>query len=162
MDNKPTHPTNLKPSLIDLSNATTPKKALDFPNILDQVRTNGLAYVYAEIVAVISRGLEAFNVKQPMTPKQIEIFAEDFLEVYQYESIADLKVCLKHARLGYYGSHYQSIDSLTLQTWFKKYLDEKAEAREQRHQEVKNVTSTALNFATPEQLKEIKSRINET
>jgi hypothetical protein len=147
--------------LTDLSNATTPKTALNFPTILDQVTSHGLAHVIAELIAVLSRGLQAFNVKQPMTPAQIEMFAEDFLDVYAYESIADLKVCLKHARLGYYGSHYQSIDSLTLQSWFKKYLDEKAEARELRHQELKTQDINGLQYATPEQLNEIKSRLNE-
>ena len=96
-----------------------------------------------------------------MTPTQIELFAEDFLDVYQYESIADLKVCLKHARLGQYGSHYQSIDNLTIQTWFKLYLDEKAEARELRHQEKKNQEINGLQYVTPEQLNEIKNRLNE-
>ena len=161
MSNKLTHQTNLKPSSIDLSNATTPETALNYPTILNQITEKGLAHVYAELIAVLSRGLQAFNVKQPMTPTQIELFAEDFLDVYQYESIADLKVCLKHARLGQYGSHYQSIDNLTLQTWFKLYLDEKAQARELRHQEKKNQEINGLQYATPEQLTEIKNRLNE-
>jgi hypothetical protein len=144
-----------------LSNATTPETALNYPTILNQIKDKGLAHVYAELIAVLTRGLQAFNVKQPMTPTQIELFAEDFLDVYVYESIADLKVCLKHARLGQYGSHYQSIDNLTLQTWFKLYLDEKAQERELRHHEKKNQDINGLQYATPEQLTEIKNRLNE-
>lgn len=73
-----------------------------------------------------------------MNAAQIEMFIEDFIDDYSYESVADLKICLKNARKGMYGNHYQSIDGLTVMNWFKQYLDEKAQARSKRHrQEVK-------------------------
>ena len=47
--------------------------------------------------AEIENGLSAFNVKKNMTPQQIKIFVQDFIDDYSHDSIADLKVCLKNA-----------------------------------------------------------------
>mgnify|MGYP006908278177 FL=1 len=88
----------------------------------------------------LRKGVNAFNVKQNMNEDQIEMFIGDFLEDYKHESIADLKICLKNARAGKYGSHYNSIDQLTVMGWFKQYLEEKAIAREQRHKNQEKFT----------------------
>jgi len=93
----------------------------------------------------IAQGLSAFNVKNPMTPEQIELFVEDFIEDYKHESIADLKICLKNARNGVYGTHYQAIDQLTVMEWFGKYLDEKAMERERLHTRLKNKTMDSVS-----------------
>lgn len=136
----------LKDSLLSIR---TVDEALNYPTIQRELKHYGAGETIARMFAEIKRGLSAFNVKKNMSPEQIELFIEDFIDLYNYESIADLKIMLKNARNGKYGQHYQSIDGLLLMSWFKQYLDEKAQARSRRHKAEKNEHLNSLNEIHP-------------
>lgn len=95
-----------------------------------------------------------------MTSEQVEIFVDDFIEQYDLESVADLKICLKNARLGRYGTHFQTIDQLTLMNWFNQYLGDKADARAANHVEEKNKKMSALELLPDEILKELRETMS--
>lgn len=137
----------------------TVSDALDYPTIKRELKAYGAAPTIARMYAEISRGLSAFNVKQNMTAEQIEMFIEDFIDLYTYESIADLRICLKNARVGKYGKHYQSIDGLLLMNWFKQYLDDKAQARAKRAQKEKSQDFEVLKYVDPTVIETMKNAI---
>lgn len=118
-----------------------------------------MAKVITELYSVAEIGLGVFNVKENMSPHQVDIFVEDFLDVYPNESIADLKVCLKNARLGKYGTHYQSIDQLTVMNWFKKFLIEKSQIRQDQYQQSRKEPPNVLPLLKPDHLEEIKDNL---
>lgn len=79
---------------------------------------------------------EYFNVSSTFTEVQAVQTASLFLEEYPVESIEDLILCLKNAKLGKYGKIYNRIDGSMLFEWFSKYLDEKYSfIEEKRHNE---------------------------
>ena len=167
MDNKPKKIDNqvtvqrLKNLLPTVKNV---QQALDFPNVSTMKNRFGEDVVIVMLFAEVEKGLEAFNVKAGMSSEQISVFVDDFLDEYNHESIADLKICLKRARLGKYGTHYQSIDQLQIMEWFKQYLAEKADARRKRHEKIKNKIKqqiTGKGTITPEQFKELRKQLED-
>lgn len=145
-----------------LSAVKKTEDALNYPTIAQQIRATDEPDVIVMAYGTIAQGLSAFNVKNPMTPEQIELFVEDFIEDYKHESIADLKICLKNARNGVYGTHYQAIDQLTVMEWFGKYLDEKAMERERLHTRLKNKTIDSVSDQVYPALKDAVENIGKT
>ena len=121
-----------------LRSVKTVNEALDYPSLTILEKALGEEVVLTLAITEVLKGLSAFNVKNNMSDLQVEIFIDDFMDMYKHESLADLKLCLKNARLGVYGTHYNSIDQLTIMNWFKQYLAEKADARQKRHEKEKS------------------------
>lgn len=121
-----------------LASVLTIEDALEYPPISSQIKQFGGQQVVMVFIAEVTRNLAGFNVKENMSKEQIELFCEDFLTEYRHESLADLKIMFKKARLGRYGRAYSYIDSSQIMEWFSKYLNEKAEAREREHFKRKN------------------------
>ena len=145
-----------------LSAVRKTEDALNYPTIAQQIRTVGEDDVIVMALGTIQQGLSAFNVKNPMTNAQVEMFVMDFIEDYKHESVADLKICLKNARNGVYGTHYQAIDQLTVMEWFGKYLDEKAMERERLHTRTKNKTIDKVTEKVYPALKDAVENIGKT
>lgn len=150
-----------------LNEVQTIEQAINYPTLSKQIKAKSYAVVIVEFIAELQRGLDGFNVKTTMTPAQIEMFVEDFLHLYKYESIADIKICLRNARMGQYGAHFNSIDSLRIMEWFKLYLNQKAEQREKAHNKAKQVQDKPLEVVsgaklTSEQFKALKTQIQPT
>ncbi|TNE74957.1 hypothetical protein EP331_00260 [bacterium] len=64
---------------------------------------------------------------------RLEMIAEDLIELYHYDSIEDIRECLKKGRRGDYGfGHHKRgyVTMLLLREWMEKHLEEKAIIRE--------------------------------
>lgn len=55
---------------------------------------------------------------------QVKFIAEQFVELFPAESIADFKICFQRGAMGRYGQ-IQRMDGITLKEWMDKYLEEK-------------------------------------
>ncbi len=101
---------------------------------------------------------EYFNVGSKMSEIQAIQTASLFLEQYPVDSIEDLILCLKKAKLGQYGKIYNKIDGSMIFEWFGKYLDEKYQRLEQIKQNEKfTAVETSQNLLIPEQLQLIQT-----
>jgi len=66
------------------------------------------------------------NVKQKMTPEQIEFMAAIIFEDFHYLKISDLYLISKKALKGQYGQLYESLNIEKITSWFYKYTNERA------------------------------------
>ena len=80
---------------------------------------------------------------------RLETIAEDLIELYHYDSIEDIRECLKKGRRGDYGfGHHKRgyVTMLLLREWMEKHLDDKAALREKEHELKKIHVSEVENF----------------
>ena len=66
-------------------------------------------------------------------PSRLKDLAQDLIEVYRYDSLEDIRECLKNGRRGIYGFGHNKrgfISMILLREWMSKHLDKKAELRE--------------------------------
>lgn len=103
---------------IDLTKAIQGKK-----NYLH--RKNNEEFAIRSITGLLIMFSEYFNVSAKFTEVQAVQTASLFLEQYPAETIEDLILCLKYAKIGKYGKVYNRIDGSMLFEWFGKYLEEK-------------------------------------
>ncbi len=85
--------------------------------------------IEAEVALTVSDFQDLLSINLKMGAKQIEHFAESFVEQYIFESIKDIEECFKRAANGNYGELWK-IDQPTIFIWFKTYLEEKYEQKE--------------------------------
>lgn len=84
---------------------------------------------------------------------RLEMIAEDLIELYYYDSIEDIRECLKKGRQGQYGfGHHKRgyITMLLLREWMTNHLEEKAIIREKEIQAQKVVQKESDNFDVKE------------
>jgi hypothetical protein len=62
---------------------------------------------------------------------QIPVIAQELLDTFSRESLADFTICFRKGAMGSYGEIYR-LDGAIVLTWFKRYLDEKYQAIETR------------------------------
>jgi len=68
-----------------------------------------------------------------MSEIQVVTLCEDLVDTYTYDSIEDVRECLKNGRRGVYGFGHNSRNSLNMiliREWMSLYLDKKAIERE--------------------------------
>jgi len=90
---------------------------------------------FSVVNVLVTRFIDSFGFSTKLNSTQIETLTVDILENFQYETLEDIIIFLKMARTGKFGSTGRGVDSnLILGDWFPKYLDKKAEIREQNYQ----------------------------
>ncbi len=84
------------------------------------------------MVLVLQRGMEMFSHNRRMDDVALNAFALQLLDDYPHESLADINVFIRRAAIGTYdqGEFYANVDGARLGGWWRRYLEEKAEARE--------------------------------
>lgn len=93
---------------------------------------------FSVVNVLVTRFIDSFGFSTKLNPVQIETLTVDILENFQYESLEDIIIFLKMARTGKFGSTGRGVDAnLILGDWFPKYLDQKAQLREQNYQKDK-------------------------
>jgi hypothetical protein len=102
----------------------TIQKAINAPNVLDQIQIYGEGNVLKSIVTLLILTSSYFNTSGNLTPEQATQIASLFLSEYKQESIEDLTLMLKKLKLGSYGKIYR-IDGDTIFKCFNEYLSEK-------------------------------------
>lgn len=101
---------------------------------------------FTVVNVLVTRFIDSFGFSTKMNPSQIETITVDILENFQYESLEDIIIFLKMARTGKFGSTGRGVDSnLILGDWFPKYLDQKAQIREQNYQKEKTQNLQSSN-----------------
>lgn len=85
-----------------------------------------------EIIGVISRSMELWSPNRRMNADQIAQFADNLVSDYPHESLSDINVFMRKAAMGGYdaGEYYANLDPARMGGWWRKYLEEKAEAIE--------------------------------
>lgn len=104
--------------------------AIKSTHIEDLIRFTNEKDVLKAIAGVILMAAEYFNVKD-MSDVQASQTASLYIEQFPMETLEDLVICLKNAKMGRYGKIYNRIDGQLIFTWFREYLEEKYERFEQ-------------------------------
>lgn len=99
---------------------------------------------FSVVNVLVTRFIDSFGFSTKLNSTQIETLTVDILENFQYETLEDIIIFLKMARTGKFGSTGRGVDSnLILGDWFPKYLDQKAQVREDIYQKEKALQTKA-------------------
>lgn len=90
-----------------------------------------------ELAKYVTKCATAIDV--PLTNEQSEILVDDIIDVYKWDSIEDIQICLKNGRQGKYGKTYGKLNMIVFSEWMAKHLEDKAYAREQAFQKSKAI-----------------------
>jgi hypothetical protein len=102
------------------------------PNIRSVFKGENGKIGYSVVKILVDRFLDSFGFSTKLTPAQVEVLTVDVLETFAYESLEDIILFLKMIRQGKFGTTNRGVDSnLILGEWLPKYLDLKADLREQ-------------------------------
>jgi len=108
---------------------------------------------FSVVKILTTRFIDSFGFSTKLNPTQIETLTVDLLENFQYETLEDIIIFLKMARTGKFGSTGRGVDAnLILGDWFPKYLDQKAQKREEiylkeKHSEITNTNAVDIYYA---------------
>jgi hypothetical protein len=109
----------------------TIKDALDEPPIAELVkvvpRANVVRYVEFELVKLTS----LVSVGSNLNDSQIQFIADQLVDMFPAESLADFKICFERGCMGQYGEIFR-MDGVVLRKWMTQYLDEKYAIIEQK------------------------------
>lgn len=114
-----------------LETGLTIEKAVADEKIIQLKKRVGDEMLMKAMYGIISTTTQFFNVKENISDVQAIQTAALIIESYPAETLTDLMLCLKRAKLGEYGPVYNSIDGRNIIEWFRKYLNQKYEYREQ-------------------------------
>lgn len=107
-------------------------EAIAAPTLHALVAAHGTAQTGATVIAMVTGAMEYFAPNRRMNSAQIGLFAEDILDRYRHESLADVALFMRGCALSKYdeGEFYANVDVPRLNKWWTRYLDEKAAERE--------------------------------
>lgn len=103
-----------------------------------QIKEHGEELVQAEIITYIAKLALGLGIQ--LSNEAILLLSEGILEVYAYDSIEDVKECLKSARNGLYGWGMLPRSTITMmhvREWMAQHLEKKAIAKERMHKLLK-------------------------
>lgn len=104
--------------------------------------------IYTFVTILVKRFVDSFGFSTKVNNNQIEIIAIDTLEKFSYETVEDIIIFFKMARSGRFGTTKRGVDSnLIFGEWFPKYLELKAEERENLKTIEKNEHKKDINNA---------------
>lgn len=96
---------------------------------------------FGVVQVLIKRFLESFGFSTKPSQTLIDMMAVDALTKFEYETLDDIIIFLKMCRQGEFGTSMKGIDSnLVFGDWFPKYMELKAQKREDIHVKQKKVS----------------------
>ena len=101
------------------------------PVIMNQVQEHGEKNVLMEVRLAVEKCVDRLDLE--MDDVRMLTLCKDIIDVFKYESIEDIRMCLKFGGQGRYGLGYNKRGVITMvmvHEWMGKYLEEKAQARE--------------------------------
>jgi len=104
--------------------------------INEQLIKFGRNEVNLEIAKYVNKCLSGLDIE--MSNDQIQILIEDIIDVYKWDSIEDIQICLKNGRQGKYGKTYGKLNMIVFQEWMGKHLDQKANEFEHQYSKHKH------------------------
>jgi len=115
------------------------------PNIRSVFKNENGQIGYSVVSVLVNRFVSSFGFSTKMSDVQIETLTIDTLDRFAYESLEDIIVFFKMARSGKLGTTNRGVDSnLIFGEWFPKYLEFKADIREENYQKEKNKLNSDL------------------
>lgn len=115
------------------------------PNIRSVFKNENGQIGYSVVNVLVNRFVSSFGFSTKMTDVQIETLTIDTLDRFAYESLEDIIVFFKMARSGQLGATNRGVDSnLIFGEWFPKYLEMKADIREENYQKEKNKQNSEI------------------
>nr|ARK08824.1 hypothetical protein A6C57_00055 [Fibrella sp. ES10-3-2-2] len=132
-------------SLMAIQKPLTIAVAACAPSLAHMVKKQGEALTAKLICAVLKLYNDSLNASQQMTARQLFECADLFTETFPLETLKDLILCLKRAKMGRYGTDYNRIDTTVITRFFRAYLEEKADWLEQQRLAQKGDYRTALS-----------------
>lgn len=110
----------------------TIQQTFNSPNIRSVFKGENGSIGYSVVNVLVKRFLDSFGFSSKLNESQVEVLTVDILETFAYESLEDIILFLKMIRQGKFGTTNRGVDSnLILGEWLPKYLDLKADLREQ-------------------------------
>lgn len=103
--------------------------AIEQPKIQEMIKAIGEGPVKLMIQFELIKLAELMSVGGNLNNAQVDFIADQLIEMYPTESLADFKICFRRGAMGTYGQ-IQRMDGLTIGEWMKKYLEEKYQALE--------------------------------
>ena len=101
----------------------------DQPKINEMILAIGARSVSRQVEFELVKFSTLLNVSGNLTDSQVTFIADQLIQKYPNESIADFKLCLTRGLTGNYGDIYR-MDSIILFGWMEKYLEEKYQVLE--------------------------------
>ncbi len=121
------------------------KSTFSNPNIRTVFKGEAGQIGYSVVKVLVDRFIASFGFSTQLSPVQIETLTVDTLDRFSYESLEDVIVFFKMARNGQLGTTKRGVDSnLIYGEWFPKYLEMKADIREQDYYREKNAMESAI------------------
>lgn len=100
------------------------EQTFEQPKVFELVRAIGEKSVRDQIEFELTNLASLMSVGGNLNRAQIIFIAEELINLYPSESIADFKICFRRGAIGTYGQ-IQRMDGITLREWMEKYLEEK-------------------------------------
>lgn len=98
---------------------------------LPELVTLRLAFSEQEVrdslMIMILKSMEYFNVGKGLNRLGVQAVADLLIERYYYLNFADIRLCIKKALAGDYGTIYDRMDANVVLEWFAKYSAERIE-----------------------------------
>jgi len=103
--------------------------ALEQPKVRELICIHGQQKIQLMVEFELINLASLMSVGGNLNKAQVPFIAEQLIELYPNESIADFKLCFRKGSIGEYGD-IQRLDGITIGNWMKAYLDKKYEAIE--------------------------------
>lgn len=128
----------------------------DEPKIKEVILVVGAHAVAGQVKFELIKLAALMSVGGNLNTAQVNFIADQLIQQYPNETLADFRLCFQRGAIGLYGD-IQRMDGITIGGWMKKYLDEKYEILEDRLTKEKEsiyepvtVTTNDPTVASPE------------
>ena len=151
--------------LADIGIGLTKAQALAAPKIFQLSRRLGEREVVKLLVIVLRAFVDSLRVKDKPDAADLIALADDLARTYSHDSIKDIILALKEARIRGH-NFYQALDVSTLYKLIAAYFEQKARFLENRHLDQKATGASAqaadvqlLGDAAPKMLEHVAQQI---
>lgn len=138
------------------------QQVFDQVKVMEMVQTIGKAPVLNQIEFELECLADLMSVGGNLNVSQVPFIAEQLVEMYPTESIADFKICFRAGAMGKYGE-IKRLDGATIGLWMQDYLEEKYQLMEDILMKEKDdiYKPVVLNDAEKRHLIDVDKMLNE-
>jgi hypothetical protein len=103
---------------------STIKNAIGQPPLCELIKATSLEQVTLYIQFELIKMSSLVSVGGNLNNAQVQFIAQNLVEMFPNETLADFKLCFQRGCIGQYGEIYR-MDGIVLRQWMEKYLEEK-------------------------------------